>query len=184
MENESPLVRWDGLHLAVDLDRLLRQVDRFLGGVEQVSGVTLAGEGGAVKVGATITWKGLCSRVAVDLSEIRLKNRFLGLRFHKPRVLGGMRVPRAAVEAILSNLGLDGVTVFRGQGIVVMDLRQWLAPELDLSVLTVQTTGRSLHVWLGPGELRDLPAPQPRALPEGSASTETNTLESGPSAPR
>jgi len=57
--------------------------------------------------------------------------------------------------------------VLGDQGIVVMDMRQWLAPGLDLNVLTVQTTRTALHVWLGPGELRDLPAPQPPVLPEG-----------------
>jgi hypothetical protein len=79
-----------------------------------------------------------------------------------------MPVPRGTVEVILRRLSLDGVTVFRGRSIVVLDLRRWLAPELEIRVMTVQTTSSSIHVWLGPGELRELPRREPRALPEGA----------------
>jgi hypothetical protein len=68
---------------------------------------------------------------------------------------------------------LDGVTVFRGQSIVVVDLREWLSPELEVTVLTVQTTRTALHVWLGPGRMRDLPGHELRALPEGPESPES-----------
>jgi len=179
MNNNStaaPLVRWDGLHLVFDLEGLKRVIIRSLKGVDNVCDLSLTGEGDTVRIGATVIWNGLRSRVAVELSEIRLKDRFLGLRMRRARVLGGVPVPRAALEMILRRLSLDGVTVFRGQSIVVMDLRRWLAPELDLNVLTVQTTRTALHVWLGPGELQDLPAPQPPALPEGSADPENDEI--------
>ena len=96
-----------------------------------------------------------------------MKRRFLGFRMRRPRVLGGLPVPRAAVLAILRAAGPEGLTVFSGDGIVVFDLRKWLPSELDLSVLTVQATGRSVHLWFGPGSLEDLPARKQAALPSG-----------------
>jgi hypothetical protein len=164
-DTPPPLIRWDGLHLVLDLERFRRHLERALDGVEQVDDLTLTGDGDMVRVGATVIWMGLKSRVAIELGEIRLKNRHLGLRVRRVRVLGGMPVPRAAVEVILKRLSLDGVTVFTGRSIVVMDLRRWLAPELEISIMTVQTTSRSIHVWLGPGELEDIPGRQPKALP-------------------
>jgi len=57
------------------------------------------------------------------------------------------------------------VTVFPGQGIVVVDLRRWLPEELSLQVLTVQGTARTLSVWVGSGSLSDLPTRGPKKLP-------------------
>jgi hypothetical protein len=166
----TPLVRWDGLHLVLDMNMVEHHVRQRLHEVEQLADVAIGGEGDLVRAEATVVWKGLRSRVAIDLGEIRLKHRFLGLRMRKLKVLGGLPVPRAAVEAILKAAKPQGVTVFPGDGIVVMDLREWLPPELELSILTVQATGRALHVWFGPGRLTDLPEQVVAALP---ASTES-----------
>jgi len=166
--NDHPLLRWDGLHLVFDLEKLKDGIVRVLEAADSVTGLSLTGEGDTVRIGANVEWKGLRSRVAVELSEIRLKSRFLGLRIRRVRMLGGVPVPKAALEMILRRLSVDGVTVIRGQSIVVVDLRRWLAPELDVSVLTVQAARESLHVWLGPGRLRDLPVRPPRALPENT----------------
>jgi hypothetical protein len=164
----APFVRWDGFHVAFDLDGVERRITRRLAGVDHVSDLSLTGLADSLRIGATVAWSIFRSRVTVDLAEIRVKKRFLGMRLRRARVLNGMPVPRAIVMGILKDLDLEELTVLGGHGIVVLDLRRWLAPELDLRILSVHTTGRSLHVWLGPGELRDLPGREPRALPEGS----------------
>jgi len=133
--------------------------------VDELKELSLTGEGDAIRVTATVVWKGVRSRVAIDLAEIRLKHRHLGFRLRRPRVLGGVPVPMAALEAILRRAGGDLLSVFGGRGIVVADLRRWLPPELTLTVLTVQATDRSLHVWFGPGSLRDVPGHGRPALP-------------------
>lgn len=163
----TPLLRWDGLHLVVDLQVLERHLDILMGRTGRVSDLSLEGWDDAVRVVATVVWKGVSSRVAIDLAEIRLKRRFLGLRMRRPRALGGVPVPRAAVESVIRAADPAGVTVFRGEGIVVVDLRKWLPEELDVSVLTVQATQRSLHLWLGPGALADVPRRARAALPAG-----------------
>jgi hypothetical protein len=90
-------------------------------------------------------------------------------------------VPKAALAMILDRLSLAGVTVIRGQSIVVVDLRPWMSPELDIRILTVQATRQSLHVWLGPGTLGELPSRQPRALPEDTAEvSSTRSLDTEP----
>ena len=95
----------------------------------------------------------------------------------KLRVYGGLPVPRAALEAILDGIDNDLITVFRGKGIVVVDLRHWLPPELDLKIVTVQATESSLHLWFGAGGLRDLPGHGRSALTAGGAGAPA--LESG-----
>jgi len=64
-------------------------------------------------------------------------------------VLGGLRVPRRAIEAAIQDIDPERVTVLGGEGIVVIDLRDTLPAGLDLKVLTVQATDRSLHLWFG-----------------------------------
>ncbi len=163
----TPLLRWDGLHLVVDIRALEQYLDHLLSRSDLVSQLSVEGRDDAVRVKASVVWKGLASRVAIDLGEIRLRRRFLGFRMRRPRAVGDVPVPRAAVEAAIRAADADGVTVFRGEGIVVVDLRKWLPAELDLSVLTVQATQQSLHLWFGPGSLRDVPRRSKAALPAG-----------------
>jgi hypothetical protein len=151
------LARWDGLHLVLDLVLVEEHLVRLLADVEQIEGLALSAAGDALDVSATVKWKGVRSRVAVEIAELRLRHRHLGFRMRKLRVYGGVPVPRAAVEAILDGIDNELVTVFRGQGILVLDLRRWLPSELDLKIVTVQATESSLHLWFGAGGLRDLP---------------------------
>ncbi len=171
------LARWDGLHLVLDLVLLEEHLVRLLGDVETIDGVALAAADDALDVSATVRWKGVRSRVAVEIAELRLRHRHLGFRMRKLRVYGGLPVPRAAVEAILEGINNDLITVFRGKGIVVVDLRRWVPPELDLKIVTVQATESSLHLWFGAGGLRDLPGSGRPSLAAGGPSAPA--LESG-----
>jgi hypothetical protein len=106
-------------------------------------------------------------RFALDVGEIRLKYRRLGFRLRRIKAAGAVRIPRRAVEAILRQLQIELLTVIPGQGIVIVDLSAWIPPDVTLSVIAVQATSRSLHVWLGPGELMDVPGSGRPALPSG-----------------
>jgi hypothetical protein len=170
---KPPLVRWDGLHVVLDLDLVEEHLRRRIETVERVTELSVSGDGDAVRLCATVEWKGVRTRVRIELGELRLKRRFLGLRLRRLRVLGGIPVPMGAVELLLNAFGPEVVKVFRNQRIVVVDLRRWIPPELDLSLLTVQATGRALHLWLGPGSLRDLPPQTRPALP--ATGTGSNT---------
>ena len=176
------LARWDGLHLVLDLVLVEEHLVRMLVDVEQLEGLALAAAGDALDVSATVKWKGVRSRVALELAELRLRHRHLGFRMRKLRVYGGVPVPRAAVEAILSGIDNELVTVFRGQGIVVVDLRRWLPPELDLKIVTVQATESSLHLWFGAGGLVDLPGSGRKGLAAGEGPPAA--LDSGKENPR
>jgi hypothetical protein len=152
-----------------------QRLNQLLCEVDSVRDLRLAGAHDALSLSATVTWQRRRSRVGLDLAEIRLRHRHLGFRLRRIRVLGGLPVPRRVVAALLSRLRLDLVRVIPRESIVVVDLRRWIPREVDLQVITVQSTERYLHLWLGPGELRDLPpllAPGPeeeqvRALTAG-----------------
>ena len=161
----SPLARWDGLHLTLDLARVERHLNDLLSSSDAIGDLSLRGEGDALAVEATVTWKGIPARVGLDLSEIRLRYRHLGFRMRKLRALGGVPVPRAAVELALRSLESPLLRVFPGQGIVVIDLRKWIPEELHLRILTVQGTARSLAVWLASGRLDEIPDRSRRRLP-------------------
>ena len=169
----GPLVRWDGAHVVLNLGMVEEHLRHLLRPAEQLQDMRLNGLGNAVRIDATVVWKGLRARVGIELGEIRLKHRRLGLRLRRVRALGGVRVPRRAVEALLSRIDPGLVRVVQGQGIVIVDLDRWIPPELSLSVLTVQATERSLHLWLGPGDLRDLPVEQRQALTAGDDTVDT-----------
>jgi hypothetical protein len=163
-----PFVRWDGLHLVVDLELAERHLNRALAGSDRIRDLRLRGAGDALEAEVTVMWQGLAARVGVQLAEVRLRHRHVGFRMRRLRALGGIPVPQVAVERGLMALKSPVMTVFQGQGIVVFDLRRWLPGELDLNVVTVQATLRSLHVWFGPGRLADLPGRSPGRLPAGS----------------
>ncbi len=165
----SPLARWDGLHLVVDLEFTERHLNRALAGSDRLRDVGLKGAGDALEAEITVLWKGVAARVGLELAEIRLHHRHIGFRMRRLRALGGIPVPRAAVELALEALESPILRVFRSDGIVVIDLRRWLPSQLELNVVTVQATLRSLHVWFGPGRLEDLPGRGPARLPAGSS---------------
>ncbi len=160
-----PLVRWDGVHVVLDLGLVERNLRRRIEPVEGVADLALSGIGDTIRLSAVVVWKGVRFRVRLELGEIRLKRRFLGVRLRRARALGGMPVPMGAVERLLRALDEDRVTVLRDQRILVVDLRDWLPQELDISLLTVQATATALHLWFGAGSLRDLPSPARLALP-------------------
>jgi hypothetical protein len=162
-----PLARWDGLHLVLDLTLVERHANEFLASNEQLTDLRLTGEGDALAAEITVMWKGIPARVGLELAEIRLRHRHFGLRMRRLRALGGIPVPRTAVELALRALDSPLLTVFPGQGIIVVDLRKWLPDEVSLEVLTVQGTARTLSVWFGPGSLSDLPGRGPKRLPAG-----------------
>lgn len=164
-----PLVSWDGLHLMIDLPLLEDLLQEWLRGVDEVRDLLLLGGGDAVRVLATLVVKGVAVKVGLEIAEIRLRRTHLGFRIRRPKVLGGMRVPRGLVERLSRRYLPPEVTLFPGQGIVVVNLGRWLPAQLELCILTVQATERVLHIWFGPGRLDHLPAP---ARPALVASTE------------
>lgn len=166
----TQLLRWDGLHLVISLEALQVHLDRLMRRGDRITDLTLEGREDTVRVFATVSWKGLKGSASVDLTEIRMRRRFLGFRMRRLTVLGGLRIPRRAIEAAIRAADPNRITVFSGEGIVVIDLRSKLPAELDLTVLTVQATERSLHVWFGAGGLADIPAPRPAALPADTVS--------------
>ena len=164
----SPLARWDGLHLVVDLERAERHLSRALAGSDRMRDLRLRGAGDALEAEVTVLWKGVTARVGLELAEIRLHHRHIGFRMRRLRALGGIPVPTAAIELALQALDSPILKVFRGEGIVVIDLRRWLPAQLEVNVVTVQATLRCLHVWFGPGRLDELPGRRPARLPAGS----------------
>jgi hypothetical protein len=162
-----PLARWDGLHLVLDLDRIERHLNVLLEGSDSLRDLKLAGRADGLGAELTVVWNGVPARVGLDVTEIRLRHRYLGLRMRRLRALGGVRVPRAAVELGLRALDNPLLKVFRGQGIVVVDLGRWIPEEADVRIVTVQSVARTASVWFGPGSLVDLPSNEPPALPAG-----------------
>jgi hypothetical protein len=160
-----PLARWDGLHLVLDLAMVARHVNEFLTAREELRDLSLVGRGDALAAEVTVVWKGIPARVGLEIAEIRLRHRHIGFRMRRLRALGAVPVPRSVVELALKAFDRPLLNVFLGQGIVVVDLRQWLPEELTLEVLTVQGTARSLHIWFGSGSLANLPGRGPRLLP-------------------
>ncbi len=162
----APLVRWDGLHLVISLEQAEAILRERVALIEHVASVHLDGGGDSIEAVAVLQWKGIRTRVAVTVGEIRLKRRFLGFRIRRVKVFGGIRIPRTIVESVLGAFGGGLISVMPGSKIVVVDLRRWIPAEADVSIVTVQATSHSLHFWFAPGSLARIPQ-QVRALPRG-----------------
>ncbi len=178
MEPQPPanaFLRWDGLHLVFDLPMLEDVLRQRLVRSEHVLDLQLEGHGDVVRVVAKVLWKRLVARVSLELFEFRVRHRHLGFRMRRLRVLGGVPIPRGAVESILEGVDADILTVVRGQGIVILDLRRWLPSELELCLLTVQATEACLHLWIGPGGLHRLPGRRAPALESGAVAGDERT---------
>lgn len=154
---DRALVRWDGFHVILDIGLLEAKAEAATRSVEMISDISIGGWADVLELNATVHWKNVSSRVRLEIREIRLKSRRVGFRLGKLKVLWGLRVPRRLIESVLERLGQERLRVLPGMGIVVVDLREYVPPELDLRLLTLQVTGRSLHLWMGPGVLRDIP---------------------------
>lgn len=165
----APLVSWDGLHLELDIGIVESHLRTWLCEREEIQYVGLEGAGDAVRLWLSVVFKGVAVKLGVELAEIRMKRRHLGLRFRRVKVLGGVPVPRAVVEQLIEWLAPGMITVISGEGIVVVNLGRWIPSELELEILTVQASDRALHLWLGPGSLLDIPGAARPALSAGSA---------------
>ena len=173
MRNDAfrPLLRWDGLHLVVDIETLEAHLRSWLDGVETIESLRIGGEGDVIRLTAVVLWKSMRVPVQCDVAEVRLKNRHLGFRLRRVTAAGHFRAPLRLIETALASAENELVTVIKGQGIVLVDLRRWIAREALLSVLTVQLFGGAIHVWLGPGSLTDLPRRERQRLPTGDTSS-------------
>jgi len=169
--------------LVLDLRKLEAALVERTADVPHLRSVRLAGAGDAVEIDVDVEWKGIRSSLSVRLGEIRLRRRRLGFRLGRMRALGGLPVPRAAVEAIIASLDHPMVTVVRGARIVIVDLRQWIPPEVELSVITVQATRNRLHVWFGPGSLLAIPGRRPERLSAGETPGDGTGLTDAPELP-
>jgi hypothetical protein len=163
----SPLLRWDGMHIVLNLEMLVRYLRVYASSMENVQELSLEGEGDAIRILARVSYKGIATRVRIDVAEIRLKHRHLGFRLRQPRALGGMPLPRSMVEQGLKFAGLDGLTVVAGEGIVIVDLRRWIPEQVSFSIRTVQASERCIHIWLGSGLIDDIPPGKVKSLPAG-----------------
>jgi len=163
----SPLLRWDGVHFVLNLEMLERYLCAYVASMENVRDLSLKGEGDALRIRARVAYKGVTTWVKIDLAEIRLKQRHLGFRLRQPRALGGMPLPRRLVEQGIRAAGLEQLTVVSGEGIVIIDLRRWIPEQVNFSIRTVQATERSIHLWLGPGSVDDIPQGTVKSITAG-----------------
>ena len=164
----APLVRWDDLHVVLDIPAIERLLKRRLQDIELVSDLKLDGRDDRLSLGLRVHWKGVSIRAWVELQEIRLRHRRLGFRLGRLRALGGLPVPKIAVLRTLQNAVPELVTVVKGTDIVVVDLRNWIPPEVSLRVVAIQVVNEGLHVWLASGSVNDFPQPQHEQLPPGN----------------
>lgn len=145
----------------LDLQSVEERLRRRMTSSGHVDDLRLSGSGDVLRLEADVHWKAVVVQVELELGELRLRHRRLGLRILRLTALGGFPLPRRALEMILQRAAGDEVSVFPGDGIVVVDLRRWIPPELEVTVLTVQVTDRTLELWLGAGRLFDLPSAEP-----------------------
>lgn len=166
--SSAPLVRWDDLHVVFDIPMVERILRLRLAEVDALSNPDLVGRDDKLGLVVRVHWKSVSMKVRVELREIRLRHRRLGFRLGHLRALGGLPVPKIAVLRTLREIMPDRVTILPGSDVVVVDLRTWIPPEVQLRIVAVQVVGEGLHVWLASGSVTDIPLPQNQQLSAGN----------------
>ncbi len=164
----APLVRWDDLHVVFDIPTVERILRLRLAEVDALSNPDLDGRDDKLGLVIRAHWKSVSMKVRVELKEIRLRHRRLGFRLGHLRALGGLPVPKIAVLRTLQEIMPDLVTILPGSDVIVVDLRTWIPPEVQLRIVAVQVVGEALHVWLASGWVTDIPLPQNQQLSPGN----------------
>jgi len=164
---DEALLGWDGFRIDVSLDAVEVGVAELVQRSGILSNFSLSGHADVLEASATIRYKGMHSRIEIEITEVRLKARRLGFRLGRMKVLGGLRIPRRAVERVIKRVAKGRAVVIPGTGIVIIDLTDQIPPELEVRLLTLHVDGRRIRLWLGRGYLLDFPGRRrkPKTLP-------------------
>ncbi len=114
-------------------------------------------------------WKGLPGAVSLRMREVKIVHRFFGCQVGSIRGPLGVPLPASAVAAIVQRLLPGKVQYDAGDGVFLLDLREWMPEGFEVSVRRVYCGTQSVELVLGPGSLR----PRAAALDAGSGGVET-----------
>ncbi len=152
-----PLLRWDSTCVSVSLDRINQQLAQLISEVDEVEQLLLVGVGDHLRFTATVRYKGMRLPLALEARETRLRHRRLGFRIVHLRTLAHVTVPLAIVARVLERLLGHRQRFDRDSRIVLVDLREWLPPEVELAVAEIRVRDRFVVLELEPGRLWDVP---------------------------
>lgn len=151
---QRPLVRWDGFCLRLDLDILEQVAARELPArTDAVREIAVTGTGERLEIGVSLAIKGLPTRVAARVDEVRLYRRFLGLRVAALRGPLGVPVPLSLVAFVLRRFAPGLATLDADDGILLVDLRRWLPEGIQVEIRSVRCQGRMLEIELASGSV-------------------------------
>lgn len=149
-----PLLSWDGFAVRCDLDLLERLANRELPRrVAALREVRIGGAGSSLEITARLAWQGLPAQLSATVTELRVYRRFLGCRVESVRGPLGMPLPVSVVAAVLRRVVPRLVRLDPADRILLVDLREWLPPAVELGVAGATVTGRVLEVCFAPGSL-------------------------------
>lgn len=151
-----PLLSWDGLVVRLDLAQLHAVANRELPArLEALRRVGLRGlPDGDLALEVAFAWKGLPGAVSLRMREVKIVHRFFGCQVVAVRGPLGVPLPASTVASILQRLLPGKVQYDAGDGVFLLDLREWLPEGLDVSVRQVYCSARSVELVLGHGSLR------------------------------
>jgi hypothetical protein len=158
-----PLLRWDTTCLSVSLDRINHQLAELISDVDEMEQLVLVGAGDHLRFTATVRYRGMRLPLALEARETRLRHRRVGFRIVHLRTLAHVTVPLMVVARVLDRLLGQRHRFDRVSRIVLIDLRDWLPPEVELAVAEIRVRGRFLVLELEPGRLWDIPGRLQRA---------------------
>jgi len=149
-----PLLSWDGFSVRCDLDLLERLANRELPRrVAALREVRIGGDGSSIEIVARLAWQGLPAQLSVELTELRVYRRFLGCRVESVRGPLGLPVPVGVVAAVLRRAVPRLVRLDPADRVLLVDLREWVPPGVELGVTAANVSGRVLELRLAPGSL-------------------------------
>lgn len=109
---------------------------------------------GDLMLEVAFAWKGLPGTASLRLREVKVVHGFFGCQVVAVRGPLGVPLPASTVAGIFKRLLPGKVQYDAGDGVFLLDLREWLPEGLEVSVRRVRCGTQTVELELGPGSLR------------------------------
>lgn len=149
----QPLISWDDFTVRLDVVQLHAWANREIPGrVQALKRLGLKGfPDGDLLLQVGFAWKGVPGTVAVRLRNAKVMHGFFGCQLVGVEGPLGVPLPVASAASLLKRVLPGKVQYDSTDGVLLLDLREWLPAGLALAVRRIHCGSESLELVFGPG---------------------------------
>jgi len=127
-------VRWDGLSLTFDEATLNALVVRLVDQIPDLQDLKIEVTNGELAATVVVHRFGVPLSAKATLSQLRLKDGFLAFVLDKVQALSFIPIPDQLLNYLVQKAPPGLLTYYSEDGIMVVNLNDWMPPGVDLSL--------------------------------------------------